>query len=377
MGFRARSLEEVVMFGGAYKGRRVLLTGQTGFKGAWLAHWLLGLGAEVRGFALAPQSDQPLHDWLELGRRCHSEFADVRDRESLRAAVHAFQPDFVLHLAAQPLVRLSYQIPVETIETNVMGTAHLLAAVRAEAPSAAVVVVTSDKCYENRERAAGYREDEPMGGYDPYSASKGMTELLVSSWRRSFNPPHSPAALASGRAGNVIGGGDFSADRIIPDCVRALEAGQPAVIRNRRATRPWQHVLEPLAGYLWLGACLRQPDFAPQPARLREGFNFGPRGESAQPVGALVDAFLGEWPGAQEDHTDPAAPHEAGLLHLDVTKAATVLGWKPVWDFATTVRTTAAWYRDRHVGSKPSDLCDRDLNSYVVAARAAGLPWTT
>jgi CDP-glucose 4,6-dehydratase len=203
-----------------------------------------------------------------------------------------------------------------------------------------------------------------------------MTELLVSSWRRSFCPASGEAALASGRAGNVIGGGDFSADRIIPDCVRALEAGQPAVIRNRRATRPWQHVLEPLAGYLWLGACLRRPSLATQPARLREGFNFGPRGESAQPVGALVDAFLGEWPGRQEDRSDPAAPHEAGLLHLDVTKSAEVLGWKPVWDFATTVRTTAAWYRDRHAGVAPGDLCDRDLSAYVAAARAAGLAWT-
>jgi CDP-glucose 4,6-dehydratase len=364
------------MFGGAYNGRRVLLTGQTGFKGAWLAHWLLSLGAEVRGFALAPQADQPLHDWLGLGGRFRSQFGDVRDRNTLRAAVRDFKPEIVLHLAAQPLVRLSYAQPIETIAINVLGTAHLLEAVRAEAPSAAVVVVTSDKCYENRERPEGYREDEPMGGHDPYSASKGMTELLVSSWRRSYYPAHGEGAIASGRAGNVIGGGDFSADRIIPDCVRALEAGQPAVIRNRHATRPWQHVLEPLAGYLWLGACLRQPELAPQSARLREGFNFGPRGESARPVGALVDAFLGEWPGRQEDRTNPAAPHEAGLLHLDVTKAADVLGWRPVWDFAATLRITASWYRDRHAGAAPSELCNRDLSAYLTAARAAGLLWT-
>lgn len=363
------------MFGGVYSGRRVLLTGQTGFKGAWLAHWLLSLGADVRGFALAPQSDQPLHDWLGLSGRFRSDFADVRDREALRSAVRDFRPEVVLHLAAQPLVRLSYSQPVETIATNVLGTAHLLDAVRVEAPAAAVVIVTSDKCYENRERSEGYREDEPMGGHDPYSASKGMTELLVSSWRRSFCPPDGTAALASGRAGNVIGGGDFSADRIIPDCVRALEAGRPAIIRNRRATRPWQHVLEPLAGYLWLGACLRRSELALQPARLREGFNFGPRGESARPVGALVDAFLAEWPGRHEDRTDPAAPHEAGLLHLDVTKADAVLGWKPVWDLAATVRVTASWYRDRHAGKPPAALCDRDLASYVEAARAAGLAW--
>ncbi len=363
------------MFGGIYSGKRVLLTGQTGFKGAWLAHWLLSLGAEVRGFALAPQADQPLHDWLSLGRRLDSRFADVRDREALRLAVRDFNPDIVLHLAAQPLVRLSYSIPVETLATNVLGTAHLLDAVRLECPSAAVVIVTSDKCYENRERPEGYREDDPMGGHDPYSVSKGMTELLVSSWRRSYCPPAGPSALASARAGNVVGGGDFSADRIIPDCVRALESGRPVVVRNRRATRPWQHVLEPLAGYLWLGACLMSPSLASEPSRVREGFNFGPRGESARPVGDLVDAFLSEWPGTQEDRTDPAAPHEAGLLHLDVAKAAAVLGWRPVWDFGETVRVTAAWYRDRQGGAAPAALCDRDLAAYVAAARSAGLAW--
>lgn len=363
------------MFGGVYSGKRVLITGQTGFKGAWLAHWLLALGAEVRGLALEPRPDQPLHDWLALGRRIDSRFADIRDREALRSAAREFRPDIVLHLAAQPLVRLSYSIPVETIATNVLGTAHLLDAVRLECPAAAMVVVTSDKCYENRERTEGYREDDPMGGHDPYSASKGMAELLVASWRRSYCPAAGAAALASARAGNVIGGGDFSADRIIPDCVRALQSRKPVVVRNRRATRPWQHVLEPLAGYLWLAACLMKPELAPAPARLREGFNFGPRGESARPVGDLVDAFLGEWPGAQEDRTDPAAPHEAGLLHLDVAKAAAVLGWRPVWNFDETVRVTAAWYRDRHAGADPGALCDRDLAAYVAGARAAGMAW--
>ena len=305
-----------------------------------------------------------------------SEFGDVRDREALRATARDFRPEVVLHLAAQPLVRLSYAQPVETLETNVLGTAHLLDAVRAEAASAATVVVTSDKCYENRERAEGYREDEPMGGHDPYSASKGMTELLVSSWRRSFCPEGSPGALATGRAGNVVGGGDFSADRIIPDCVRALESGQAVVIRNRRATRPWQHVLEPLAGYLWLAACLREPSLAARPGRVREGFNFGPRGESARPVGELVSEFLRHWPGVAEDRTDPTAPHEAGLLHLDVAKAGDVLGWRPVWDFATTVQVTASWYRDRHAGAAPAALCDRDLAAYVAGASAAAAPWT-
>jgi CDP-glucose 4,6-dehydratase len=363
------------MYGGVYKGRRVLVTGQTGFKGAWLSHWLLSLGAEVRGYALAPQSDQPLHDWLDLGSRMQSQYADVRDRDALGSAVKMFQPEIIFHLAAQPLVRLSYSIPVETMATNVMGTAHLLEAVKQHVPSAAVVVVTSDKCYENREKLEGYREDDRMGGHDPYSASKGMTELLVSSWRHSYLPSSGPGALASARAGNVIGGGDFSADRIIPDCVRALEAGVPAIIRNRRATRPWQHVLEPLAGYLWLGACLHRPSLAAQPSRIREGFNFGPKGESARPVGDLVDTFLGEWPGKTEDRTDNNALHEASLLHLNINKSAEVLGWRPIWDFKTSVQITAAWYRHRHEGIKPRTLCDQDLMQYNAIAAADKLAW--
>ena len=300
---------------------------------------------------------------------------DVRDAEAVSRVVTEARPEIILHLAAQPLVRLSYRIPVETFSTNVMGTAHVLDAVRRQAPGASVVVVTSDKCYENRERPEGYREDEPMGGHDPYSASKGMAELLVSSWRRSYSPASAPGGIASARAGNVIGGGDFSADRIIPDCVRAMEAAQSVVVRNRHATRPWQHVLEPLAGYLWLGACLRQPLLAPGPAHVREAFNFGPRDESARPVGDLVEAFHATWPGATDDRTDPSAPHEAGLLHLDIAKSAAHLGWRPVWDFRTSVAATAAWYRDRHAGLAPAALCDRDLSSYVAAATKAGLAW--
>lgn len=364
------------MFGGVYKGRRVFVTGQTGFKGSWLSHWLLSLGAEVRGFALAPQADQPLHDWLELGNRMHSQYADIRDRDVLNKAVKEFKPEIIFHLAAQPLVRLSYSLPVETIATNVIGTAHLLDAMRLEASNAAMVVVTSDKCYENREQQEGYREDDRMGGHDPYSASKGMTELLVSSWRHSYFPASGPGSLASARAGNVIGGGDFSSNRIIPDCVRALEAGQPVIIRNRKATRPWQHVLDPVVGYLWLGACLHRPSLATQPNRVREGFNFGPSGESARLVGDLVDTFLNEWPGATKDCTDKNAPHEAHLLHLNITKSAEILGWKPLWDFNVTVKTTATWYRDRHNGFSPRVLCDRDLEQYTSTATDSKLIWT-
>ena len=364
------------MFRGVYQGRRVLVTGHTGFKGAWLAHWLLQLGSTVRGYALAPQENQPLHGGLGLPARMESQFADIRDRSCLRAAVRAFRPEIVLHLAAQPLVRLSYQLPVETIETNVMGTANLLDAVRLEAPSASVVIVTSDKCYENRERPEGYSEDEPMGGHDPYSASKGMAEILAASWRRSFTQPSGTGALASARAGNVIGGGDFSADRIIPDCVRAQAAGRPVQVRNRRATRPWQHVLEPLSGYLWLAACLRDPALAPRPGRVQEAFNFGPRDESARTVGDLVSAFHREWPGACDDRTEPGAPHEAGFLHLDIAKARECLGWQPAWEFDTATRTTAAWYRDNASGTPARALCDRDLAAYAAAASAAGCAWT-
>jgi CDP-glucose 4,6-dehydratase len=364
------------MFGDVYRGARVLVTGHTGFKGAWLSHWLIALGAEVHGLALPAQPNQPLHGWLELGHRMSESLVDIRDHAAVAEVVRRVRPEIILHLAAQPLVRLSYRTPVETFSTNVLGVAHLLASARTHCPGAGVVVVTSDKCYENRERPEGYGEDDPMGGHDPYSASKGMAELLVSSWRRSYSDDGGPAALASARAGNVIGGGDFSEDRIIADCVRAREAGRPVVLRNRRATRPWQHVLEPLAGYLWLGACLRRPQLAPNPARVREAFNFGPRPESARPVGDLVDAFQRVWPGAQEDRSDPAAPHEAGLLHLQVHKADRMLGWRPAWGFDETVRRTASWYRDRHEGADAASLCDRDLLDYAAAARDAGASWT-
>ena len=243
------------MFNQAFKGKRVWLSGHTGFKGAWLAEWLLALGAQVRGYALPPDQSQPLFGGLALGPRLESELADIRDVAAVRRSITDFQPDFVFHLAAQPLVRLSYEIPAETMATNVMGTVHVLEALRELRKPCAAVMVTSDKCYENREWVYGYREEDPMGGHDPYSASKGTAELAINSYRRSFFQEH-PTKIASARAGNVIGGGDWAVDRIVPDCMRALERNQVIGVRNPKATRPWQHVLEPLSGYLWLGACL-------------------------------------------------------------------------------------------------------------------------
>ena len=248
-------------FGNIYRGKRVLVTGHTGFKGSWLCEWLLALGADVTGLALPPPTSPALFDQLGLASRVKDRRGDIRDLATVRAAVEAARPDFVFHLAAQPLVRLSYAQPVETYATNIMGTVHIMEAVRLAGIACTVVVVTTDKCYENHERAHAYREDEPMGGHDPYSSSKGAVELVVSAYRRSyFSAPDSPVRLASARAGNVIGGGDWALDRIVPDCIRSLQRGEAIPVRNRHATRPWQHVLEPLSGYLWLAARLAGAD---------------------------------------------------------------------------------------------------------------------
>ena len=253
----------------AYEGKRVLVTGHTGFKGSWLCEWLLSLGAEIAGYALDPQPHEILYDQLGLGSRIAiDQRGDLADRAALAALVADFSPQIVLHLAAQPLVRLSYEIPVETFATNVLGTAHLLEAIRLSGNPCAVVCVTTDKCYENREWLHAYREEDPMGGHDPYSASKGAAELVIASYRSSFFQssivdPQSSIRLASARAGNVIGGGDWAQDRIVPDCLRSIRKGESILVRNKIATRPWQHVLEPLSGYLWLAACLESPDSCP------------------------------------------------------------------------------------------------------------------
>ncbi len=355
----------------AYAGRRVLVTGQTGFKGSWLTLWLADLGAEVTGYALAPDTTPALYERIGVARACRSVIADVRDLARLTAVVKEARPEVILHLAAQPLVRLSYQQPLETLQVNVLGTAHLLEAVRAAGHPCAVVVVTSDKCYENQERAHGYREDEPMGGHDVYSMSKGATELVVASWRRSFFHParlgQHGVALATARAGNVVGGGDWARDRIVPDAIAALSAGRPIPVRNPHGVRPWQHVLEPLGGYLLLGARL----LGPAAASYAEPFNFGPRLEDARPVREVVEALIAAWgSGSWADQHDQQAPHEAGLLRLDIGKAAARLDWAPRWHFAETFTRTVAWYRAFHDGASPGELaalCRTQIHEYLLS----------
>jgi CDP-glucose 4,6-dehydratase len=359
------------LFDGAYAGRRVFVTGHTGFKGSWLVRWLLELGAEVTGYALEPPTDPSLFEELGLAERIGHITADVRDLKRLRLEMAAAAPEIVLHLAAQPLVRLSYDEPVDTYATNVMGTVNLLEAVRAAPSVRAVVNVTTDKCYENHETARPYAETDPMGGFDPYSSSKGCSELVTAAYRRSFFGEASHVAVASARAGNVFGGGDWATDRIVPDCVRALAAGQPIVVRNPDAVRPWQHVLEPLSGYLWLAA------------RMLEGhafdsaWNFGPRPGDIVPVRRLVDGIIAEW--GEGSWTTPGlaaeAPHEAGLLLLDIAKAEAGLSWEPLYDVERAVAVTTAWYRARHGGATVEEITLADIADYVAAARAAGAVW--
>lgn len=347
-----------------YRGRRVFVTGHTGFKGSWLCEWLLRLGAEVCGFSNGIPTKPSLFAQLRLARRITADLrGDVRDRAAVRAAIEATRPDFVFHLAAQPLVRQSYVEPVETFDTNVMGTVHVLDALRSLKGKCSAVMITTDKCYENRETARPYREDDPMGGYDPYSCSKGCDELVISSCRRSFfGDPSSNVWVASARAGNVIGGGDWAKDRIIPDCFRALQKGEPIPVRNKVSTRPWQHVLEPLSGYLTLGAALdARRDFA----LVASGFNFGPNPKSNRTVKDVVEELLKHVKGKWVDKSDPNAVHEAGLLNLDIRKAAKVLGWKPRWNFETTLAKVAEWYAGVQAGEKPLALTQKQIEEYM------------
>lgn len=362
-----------------FTSRRVLVTGHTGFKGSWLSEWLLLLGAEVHGIALAPDPSYSLFTHLGLEGRLHHNVLDIRNRQGLANTVREIDPDIVFHLAAQPLVRESYVTPVETYETNVMGTVNLLDALRAVPKPCATVIITTDKCYENREWVHSYRECDPMGGYDPYSSSKGCAELAVASFRRSFfNPANGPinCAIASARAGNVIGGGDRAAARIVPDCIRALEAGRRITIRSPRSTRPWQHVLEPLLGYLELAQCLYElVSSGKQNAHLIEqyasGFNFGPERDSNRSVGELVEEILKNWPGEYSAEPCEGAPHEAGLLNLATDKAFHMLGWNPVWDFKTTVTETVRWYKAEHDGLSGQALRDFTDSQIVTYSRAA------
>lgn len=362
-----------------FKNRRVLVTGDTGFKGSWLCEWLLLEGADVYGIGLVPNTQPSLFEQLELANRIKHTELDIRDADALQEFIARVDPEIVLHLAAQPLVRLSYEVPVETYMTNVMGTVHLLDAIRHHSATIthplSVVCVTTDKCYENKEWLHSYREEDPMGGHDPYSSSKGACEIAIQSYRKSYfsNPETCGVALASGRAGNVIGGGDWAKDRIIPDCIRALQQKEPIPVRNKIATRPWQHVLEPLGGYLLLAAELwrglngqnaLQANF--DYTQLCTAFNFGPDLHSNRPVGELVEETLKHWAGKWSDQSDPNAPHEASLLNLATDKAHHMLGWSPRWNFSETIEHTVKWYLDVSCGNKSADHCTtRDLKRYT------------
>ena len=366
-------------FANIYKGKRVLLTGHTGFKGSWLAEWLLSLDANVTGFALPPSSEPSLFTQLGLASRLRHIEGDIRDLASVRQVVAETKPDFVFHLAAQPLVRLSYEQPVETYAINVMGTVNVLEAVRLSECPCVVVAITTDKCYENKEWVHSYREEDPMGGYDPYSSSKGAAELVIASYRRSyFSSPDSLVKLASARAGNVIGGGDWAQDRIVPDCIRALQRGETIPVRNKIATRPWQHVLEPLSGYLWLGACLANSQLSAFNSRLTSAFNFGPTLSSNRTVADLVQEILKHWPGKWEDKSDPKAVHEAKLLNLSTDKAHHFLGWSPAWDFYKTVEETTIWYREVQVWDVSARLfVQSQIAKYMESARSRGIAWVS
>jgi CDP-glucose 4,6-dehydratase len=356
----------------AFAGKRVFITGHTGFKGSWLSEWLLSLGAELRGYALAPETEPSLFILLGLAGRMDSREGDLRDAAALEAALLDFAPDVVFHLAAQPLVVASYKDPRATFEVNVMGTAHLLEALRKLSRPCTAILVSSDKCYRNDNTGKPFTEEDPLGGHDPYSASKGAMEILVHAYRHSFFRD-APVTIATARAGNVIGGGDYAADRIVPDCYRALAAGQPVPVRNPGHTRPWQHVLEPLSGYLLLAARMAAGWTDPEGLHA---FNFGPDGGGNQTVETLVDTILGEWPGTwHTPQKTPVAP-ESVLLSLSAERAARLLGWKPQWGFEETVRQTMAWYRKAHELA-PDDkaafiaLVKNDLETYTMTERDA------
>lgn len=334
-----------------WAGKVVLLTGHTGFKGSWLSLWLQSMGAKVVGYALPPPTNPSLFVTANVAEGMTSIEGDLRDYTALVTAFKQYQPEIVIHMAAQALVRYSYSNPIETYATNVMGTVHLLEAARQANCVRAIVNVTSDKCYENREWVWGYRENDPMGGYDPYSSSKGCAELVASAYRYSFFNPQNYAkhgvALASVRAGNVIGGGDWAEDRLIPDMLRAIAAGQPVVIRSPHAIRPWQHVLEPLMGYLMLAEKMwgNGPEFS-------EGWNFGPNDDDAKPVEWIVNKMTGQWgDGATWKLDDREHPHEANYLKLDISKAKLRLGWRPRLRLEDTLHRVVAWHK-AHQGKK-------------------------
>lgn len=349
-----------------YQGKRVLVTGHTGFKGSWLSIWLHELGAEVIGVAQEPFTERDNFVLSEIGQKIKVDIrADIRDGKRMKALFEQYRPEIVFHLAAQPLVRLSYDTPVATYETNVMGTVNILEAIRVTDSVKVGIMVTTDKCYENKEQIWGYRENEPMGGYDPYSSSKGAAEIAIASWRRSFFNPEQyekhGKSIASVRAGNVIGGGDWAIDRIIPDCIKALEAGKPIEIRSPKAVRPWQHVLEPLSGYMLLAQKMWN-----EPTKYCEGWNFGPKAESVSTVWEVATKVVGNYgSGELKDLSDSNALHEAKLLILDISKAKYRLGWEPRMDINRTIGMTVGWYK-KYLRNNMYYICVQQIEEYIL-----------
>jgi CDP-glucose 4,6-dehydratase len=356
----------VTLFGDVYRGRRILVTGHTGFKGSWLGLWLNELGANVFGIALPPATSPNHWDLLQLNMPDHR--LDIRDGRLLATTVNSLQPEIVFHLAAQPLVRRSYRDPLDTWSTNVMGTANLLDACRHTPSVRAIVVATSDKCYENKEWHWGYREGDRLGGHDPYSASKAATELLVSSYRSAFFRAPGTPLIATARAGNVIGGGDWSEDRLIPDVMRSIAAKSRLEIRSPNSTRPWQHVLESLSGYLLLGSKLLSGL-----ADAADAWNFGPGLDSNRSVVDVLAGLGAHMPNLDWFAIDRVQPHEATLLYLDCSKARVQLGWRPTWTFDQALSATADWYQSFY---RNGGLESRaQLRAYIVSAQTGGLPW--
>jgi len=342
-----------------WQGKRVFLTGHTGFKGSWTALWLHSLGTIVKGYALAPPSNPSLFDEAKVGLIIDSQIGDIRDQDALYKSMLNFNPDILIHMAAQPLVRYSYDAPIETYEVNVIGTAKVLEVARSCSNLKAIVNITTDKCYENDERSQGYKENDPMGGYDPYSSSKGCTELVTSAYRRSFLQDQG-IGVASVRAGNVIGGGDWADDRLIPDILRSFENGDPVVIRNPKATRPWQHVLEPLSGYLVLAQKLYEDQ-----KEYAEGWNFGPNEQDVKPVDWILDEMVKKWPNSSWELDENSSPHEASFLKLDISKAQSKLGWRPVWELGQTLEKIIVWHQAWLNKEDMQTVCLSEIEEYM------------